>query len=170
MTLAEPLSKFVRAAFTGLRIQSFVHDDAIAEIARLCRQNGWNLAAWDIDWGPNPHIRGSESSTPCHRQFDDRRFPRRGHGQQVAGPGPWTRSRNSRYSLKGPRLRFYELCEFREDPDHRGSGIERKVRPQPGLTCRFRTPTSARPVPGQRQARWADWPSHACPPGHEMGP
>ena len=53
MTLAERLSEFVRAAFTGLWIQSFEHDDAIAEIARLCRQQGWTLATWDIDRGLN---------------------------------------------------------------------------------------------------------------------
>ena len=63
MTLAERLSEFVRAAFTGLWIQSFEHDDAIAEIARLCRQQGWNLAAWDIDRGLNLHGRGSDSGT-----------------------------------------------------------------------------------------------------------
>ena len=63
MTLAERLSEFVRAAFTGLWVQSFEHDDAIAEIARLCRQQGWNLAAWDIDRGLNLHGRGSDSGT-----------------------------------------------------------------------------------------------------------
>src|SRR5882724_5740033 len=51
MTLAERLSEFVRAAFTGLWIQSFEHDDAITEIARLCRQQSWSLATWDIDRG-----------------------------------------------------------------------------------------------------------------------
>jgi hypothetical protein len=51
MTLAERLSEFVRAAFTGLWVQSFEHDDATAEIARLCRQQRWTLANWDIDRG-----------------------------------------------------------------------------------------------------------------------
>ena len=63
MTLAERLSEFVRAAFTGLWVQSFEHDDAIAEIARLCRQQAWSLAAWDIDRGLNLHGRGTESGT-----------------------------------------------------------------------------------------------------------
>jgi hypothetical protein len=63
MTLAERLAEFVRAAFTGLWIQSFEHDDAVAEIARLCRQEGWTLAAWDIDRGLNLHGRGSDSGT-----------------------------------------------------------------------------------------------------------
>ncbi len=51
MTLAERLSEFVRACFTGIWVQSFEHDDAIVEIARLCRQQQWALATWDIDRG-----------------------------------------------------------------------------------------------------------------------
>ena len=51
MTLAERLSEYVRAAFTGLYIRSHEHDDAIAEIARLCRDQGWSLATWDVDRG-----------------------------------------------------------------------------------------------------------------------
>ena len=51
MTLAERLSEYVRAAFSGLYVRSFEHDDAIAEIARLCRDQGWSLATWDVDRG-----------------------------------------------------------------------------------------------------------------------
>ena len=51
MTLAERLSEYVRAAFSGLWIRSFEHDDAVAEIAGLCRREGWAMAAWDIDRG-----------------------------------------------------------------------------------------------------------------------
>jgi hypothetical protein len=51
MTLAERLSELVRAAFSGLYVYSFEHDDALAEIARLCRRRGWSLATWDIDRG-----------------------------------------------------------------------------------------------------------------------
>ena len=63
MTLAERLSEFVRAAFTGLWVQSFEHDDAIAEIARLCRQQHWTLATWDIDRGLSLQGRDSDSGT-----------------------------------------------------------------------------------------------------------
>ena len=63
MTLAERLSEFVRAAFTGLWVQSFEHDDAIAEIARLCRQQRWALATWDIDRGLNLPGRATDSGT-----------------------------------------------------------------------------------------------------------
>ena len=63
MTLAERLSEFVRAAFTGLWVQSFEHDDAIAEIARLCRQQRWALATWDIDRGLNLQGRDTDSGT-----------------------------------------------------------------------------------------------------------
>jgi len=51
MTLAERLSEYVRAAFSGIYIRSHEHDDAIAEIARLCRDRGWSLATWDVDRG-----------------------------------------------------------------------------------------------------------------------
>ena len=51
MTLAERLSEYVRAAFSGLYVRSHEHDDAIAEIARLCRDQGWSLATWDVDRG-----------------------------------------------------------------------------------------------------------------------
>ena len=69
MTLAERLSEFVRAAFTGLWVQSFEHDDAIAEIARLCRQQRWALATWDIDRGLNLHGRddGLRHGRQCRR-------------------------------------------------------------------------------------------------------
>ncbi|MGO9598424.1 MAG: AAA family ATPase [Isosphaeraceae bacterium] len=51
MSLAERLSEYVRAVFTGIWIQSYEHDDAIVEIARLCREQRWLLATWDIDRG-----------------------------------------------------------------------------------------------------------------------
>ncbi len=51
MTLAERLSEHVRAAFSGIYVRSHEHDDAIAEVARLCRDQGWSLATWDIDRG-----------------------------------------------------------------------------------------------------------------------
>ena len=51
MTLAERLSELVRAAFSGLYVHSFEHDDAVLEIAGLCRRQGWSLATWDIDRG-----------------------------------------------------------------------------------------------------------------------
>ena len=51
MTLAERLSEYVRACFTGIWVQSFEHDDAIVEIARLCRQQRWSLVTWDINRG-----------------------------------------------------------------------------------------------------------------------
>ena len=37
----------------GIWVQSFEHDDAFlgSRIARLCRQNSWSLATWDVDRG-----------------------------------------------------------------------------------------------------------------------
>jgi hypothetical protein len=51
MSLAERLSEYVRACFTGIWIESREHHDALAEIAQLCRQESWSLATWDIESG-----------------------------------------------------------------------------------------------------------------------
>ncbi|HWE35743.1 MAG TPA: hypothetical protein VG406_04160, partial [Isosphaeraceae bacterium] len=51
MTLAERLSELVRAAFSGIYVVSREHDDALAELAALCRREGWALATWDADRG-----------------------------------------------------------------------------------------------------------------------
>ena len=61
MTLTERLSEYVRACFTGLWIKTFEPDDALTEIARLCRQNHWSLATWDIDRGL--HMAGQTSDS-----------------------------------------------------------------------------------------------------------
>lgn len=51
MPLSRQLSEYISACFTGLWIQSHEHEDALAEIAQLCRDENWRLAAWDIDQG-----------------------------------------------------------------------------------------------------------------------
>ena len=51
MTLTQRLSEYIRACFTGIWITSHEHEDAIAEIAALCRREDWRLATWDIDQG-----------------------------------------------------------------------------------------------------------------------
>ncbi len=51
MTLSQRLVEYIRACFTGLWIESHEHDDALAEISRLSRQENWRLAVWDIDRG-----------------------------------------------------------------------------------------------------------------------
>jgi SpoVK/Ycf46/Vps4 family AAA+-type ATPase len=51
MTLAERLSEYVRACFTGIWIESHEHQDALAEISQLCRAESWSLATWDIESG-----------------------------------------------------------------------------------------------------------------------
>lgn len=51
MSLADKLSEYIRACFTGLWIQSHEHPDALAEIDQLCRDERWRLIAWDIDQG-----------------------------------------------------------------------------------------------------------------------
>ena len=51
MPLSEQLADYVRACFTGIWIQSHEHEDALRDIARLCHEENWRLATWDIDRG-----------------------------------------------------------------------------------------------------------------------
>lgn len=51
MTLSNQLVDYVRACFTGIWIESHEHQDAIVEIAQMCRDESWQLATWDIDQG-----------------------------------------------------------------------------------------------------------------------
>lgn len=51
MNLPERLSEYIRACFTGIWIQSHEHQDALIAIADLCRQEGWQLASWNIAGG-----------------------------------------------------------------------------------------------------------------------
>jgi hypothetical protein len=51
MSLSQRLGEYVAAAFTGIWVVSHEHPDALAEIARLCRDRQWALASWDVDRG-----------------------------------------------------------------------------------------------------------------------
>ncbi len=51
MRLAEEIQELVRAGFSGLWIRSCEQDDAIAELAQLCRDEDWRMNTWDIDVG-----------------------------------------------------------------------------------------------------------------------
>jgi SpoVK/Ycf46/Vps4 family AAA+-type ATPase len=51
MTLAERLAEYVRACFTGIWIESHEHQEALLEMAQLCRRQEWRLATWDVDRG-----------------------------------------------------------------------------------------------------------------------
>lgn len=62
MSLIDRFSEYVRACFTGLWIESHEHQDAITAIARLCRQEQWRLATWDIDQGLR--LDGSSNISP----------------------------------------------------------------------------------------------------------
>jgi hypothetical protein len=49
--LANELAEYVRACFSGLWIETHEPDEAIAEIAALCRREEWRLATWNIESG-----------------------------------------------------------------------------------------------------------------------
>lgn len=61
MPLTERVSELVRACFTGLWVQSHEHQDALQEIAQLCRREKWRLATWDIDQGLHVGTQATES-------------------------------------------------------------------------------------------------------------
>ena len=42
--LTDQLREYIAAAFTGLWVQSHEHEDAMTEIARMCRDEHWKLA------------------------------------------------------------------------------------------------------------------------------
>ncbi len=51
MPLTQRLTEYISACFTGLWIESHEHEDALREIAQLCREQNWRLATWDIEQG-----------------------------------------------------------------------------------------------------------------------
>jgi hypothetical protein len=61
MQLAHRLAPLIQACFTGIWIESREHEDALQEIAQLCRQESWRLAVWDLEQGLQ--IGGEQPST-----------------------------------------------------------------------------------------------------------
>lgn len=51
MPLSEVLSEHIRAAFSGLYLQTYEPEEALREVGDLCRRERWTLATWDIDRG-----------------------------------------------------------------------------------------------------------------------
>ena len=51
LTLAASLREYIAAAFPGIWVESSEHNEAIREIAALCKDQSWSLATWDIDKG-----------------------------------------------------------------------------------------------------------------------
>ena len=51
MSLSARLQEYISACFTGLWVQSFEHDDALAEIAAMCHKENWRLAIWNVNTG-----------------------------------------------------------------------------------------------------------------------
>jgi hypothetical protein len=51
MTLRAQLAELVSACFTGIWVLSHEHQDALTEIAQLCRDEKWPLAIWNVHRG-----------------------------------------------------------------------------------------------------------------------
>ena len=69
MQLASQLAELVRACFTGIWIESHEHQDAMLEIAGLCRDEDWRLAVWDIERGL--HLPGQSAAEPAEAESQD---------------------------------------------------------------------------------------------------
>jgi hypothetical protein len=66
MTLAEQLTDYVHAAFTGLWVQTHEPDEAEREIVRHAREQRWKVAVWDLAGGLRlPTTAGNASSDPA---------------------------------------------------------------------------------------------------------
>lgn len=51
MPLAERLSEYIRACFTGIWIESHEHQEGVVEIGQLCAAEHWRLITWDFETG-----------------------------------------------------------------------------------------------------------------------
>ena len=51
MSLKNQLAEYISACFTGLWVQSHEHEDALTEMALMCRDQEWRLAIWDVERG-----------------------------------------------------------------------------------------------------------------------
>lgn len=51
MALCQQLTEYISACFTGLWVQSHEHEDALTEIAQMCRDHDWRMVVWDVHRG-----------------------------------------------------------------------------------------------------------------------
>lgn len=51
MSLVRRLAESISTCFSAPWVQSFEHEDALREIARMCRDQGWRLASRDVEQG-----------------------------------------------------------------------------------------------------------------------
>ncbi len=58
--LSARIEELVRAAFSGIWVQSFEHDDAEREIAQFTRPLRWTTATWDLDRGFRLIVRAND--------------------------------------------------------------------------------------------------------------
>ncbi len=61
MKLSEELAEYIRACFAGIWIETCEPEEALREMADLCREQDWELATWDIHNGLGTAGAASES-------------------------------------------------------------------------------------------------------------
>ena len=156
MTLRERLTELIQACFTGLWIESHEHEDALREMAQLCRDQDWRLATWNLETGLT--IPGAET-TPTH------------HGPRSAGCAAFAHQPGERIpdELAGPRKLPSVLAIHRSRPSLDPTDPTRQAAPDvcgdlgsrgqhPGRTrktvhCRRTRPAEPRAVGRDRAGR-----------------
>jgi hypothetical protein len=58
LSLVSKLRSYIRAAFSGIVIESHEPQEAIAEISQLCREQSWKCLTWDVLNGVNGNAAG----------------------------------------------------------------------------------------------------------------
>ncbi len=64
LSLTEFMSEHIRAAFSGLYLQTYEPEEALREVGDLCRRERWTLATWDIDRGLSLAGAEAEAANP----------------------------------------------------------------------------------------------------------
>ena len=49
--LTTRMNELIRACFTGIWLRSYEPNEAIADLAKMCREEDWRMMAWDVDQG-----------------------------------------------------------------------------------------------------------------------
>jgi len=60
--VSQQLVEYISACFTGLWVRSHEHEDALTEIAQMCRDQEWRMVVWDINRGLTIHRQGDDAN------------------------------------------------------------------------------------------------------------
>jgi len=85
MSLADELTQYIRACFSGLWIETHEPDEALAEIRSLCSTEDWRLATWDVELGLRVAGQAADEAFSAHDPLAAVRSAERLVGPEGAG-------------------------------------------------------------------------------------